>query len=107
MEPDLELLSPWITPSSANELASELEREVGPGHPLFRKEAKALALATDRDDVLFEIFDGSQRKYAVVHLTWSGKMERSARWPDTQFFDSLAQWLQWMKADHEGYPHGE
>ena len=61
----------------------------------------------DRDDVLFEISGGSARQYAVVHLTWSGKPEASGTCPFTRFFDSLDQWLEWMKADHEDYTYGE
>jgi len=84
-----------------------LQREVGPDHPLFGKPAKALARREDRDDVLFEISDGTERKYAVVHLTWSRRMEPSGEWPGTQFFDSLARWLEWMKADHDDCTYGE
>jgi hypothetical protein len=107
VESELHLLSPWRTPIPNSELALELKREVGPGHPLFSKSVKALALAIDRDDVLFEISEGTTRRYAVVHLTWSGHMEQSAKWPSTQLFDSMAQWLEWMKADHQDYTCGE
>jgi hypothetical protein len=103
----LELLSPWTTPFSPDALARELEREVGPDHALFSRTARALAVARDRDDVLFEIADGATRRYVVVHLTWRAQVESSANVPRTQFFDSLAQWLEWMKADHDDYTHGE
>jgi hypothetical protein len=34
-------------------------------------------------------------------------MEQSAKWPSTQLFDTMAQWLEWMKADHQDYTCGE
>ena len=86
---------------------AELQRELCPDHLLFGKHAKALAAAEDRDDVLFEISEGAERSYAVVHLTWSGRMEASANWPRTRFFDSLDRWLEWIKADHDEYATGE
>jgi hypothetical protein len=107
VEPELEFLSPWTPPHSPEALVMELQREVGPDHPLFAKATRALAVARDRDDVLFEIADGDPHRYAVVHLTWSGKREISRMFPSTDFFGSLEQWLEWMKADHEDYTHGE
>jgi hypothetical protein len=84
-----------------------LRREVGPDHALFGKPAKALAVSEDRDDVLFEIAEGGITRYAVVHLTWIRKTESSGKWPRTEFFDSLDDWLAWMKADHKDYTWGE
>ena len=108
MEAELHLLSPWQIPHSPEGLVRELQREVlGPDHPLFSKSVKALAVAKDRDDVLFEIDDGLSRQYAVVHLSWNGPFEPSSWLPRTKFFDSLEQWLEFMKADHEDYTYGE
>jgi hypothetical protein len=77
-------------------------------HPrLFRKATKALAVAMDRDDVLFAMAEGGTTRYAVVHLTWRRKTEPSGKWPSTEVFDSLDHWLAWMKADHEDYTWGE
>ena len=70
MEEDLKLLRPWKTPHpDASELVLELEREAGPAHPLYSKKVRPLAVATDRDDVLFEICEGTRPRYAVVHLS--------------------------------------
>jgi hypothetical protein len=107
VEPELRLLSPWGAPNSPDSLALELQRELGPQHPLFSKAVRALARATDRDDVLFEISDGTTTKYAVVHLTWTGKVESSSTFPSTEFFASLDDWLDWMKANHEDFTFGE
>ena len=82
-------------------VAAELVREAGAGHPLFGKSANALARAENRDDVLFEFEDAGRIRYAVVHLTWSHRREHAAEWPSTQMFDSLAHWIELMKADHE------
>lgn len=102
-----ELLSPWLSPYDPGGLVRELRREAGPDHPLYSKPAKALAVAKDRDDVLFEIGEGTSLRYAVVHLTWSRKEEKSANCPFAQFFDSLSLWIEWMKADHGDYTYGE
>lgn len=107
MEFRFTLLSPWIPPAHPEGLVLELEREVGPDHPLFGKAARALAVARDRDDVLFEIADGRTWSYAVVHLTWSGRRETSGMFPSTEFFDSLDRWLEWMRADHQDYTFGD
>ena len=107
MKLELALLSPWTKPYSPDGLVLELSREVGPNHPLFGKTARALAVARDRDDVLFEISDLTASRYAVVHLIWSGKEERSGKFPWAEFFDSLDHWLDWMRADHEDYTHGD
>ena len=106
VEPEFELLSPWTNPHSPEGLVVELQREVGPDHPLFAKSTRAVAVARDRDDVLFEITDGHLRRFAVVHLTWSGRQEPLGIFPSTEFFGSLDEWLQWMRADHEAYTHG-
>jgi hypothetical protein len=107
VEGELHLLSPWRAPHSPEGLVRELKREVGSKHPLYAKSAKALAVAKDRDDVLFEITDSVSRRYAVVHLGWTGRFENSGVWPRTELFDSLEQWLDWMKADHEDYTYGD
>jgi hypothetical protein len=46
-----------MKPYSPDGLVRELEREAGPEHPLFGKTTRALAVARDRDDVLFEVSD--------------------------------------------------
>jgi hypothetical protein len=102
-----ELPLPWVEPGTPDGCVTELVREVGPGHPLFSKPAKALAVARDCDDVLFEFEDAGRLRCAVVHLTWSGRREHSAEWPGTQMFDSLVLWIEWMKAQHEEYTSEE
>lgn len=91
-------LSPW-RPTDAD-LAVELAREVGPGHPLLGRQAVAVGRRVDNDDVLFWLPAGPAA-LAVVHLTWSGKRERSPQWPATQLYASVSEWVeQGMRADH-------
>jgi len=66
--------APWqpiIGPAS--HLVVELEKELNPQHPLFKKKLIAIALGWNGEDVLFK-FD-NEEKYATVHLTWSGEAE--------------------------------
>lgn len=102
MDDKLRLLSPWVSPHSPEALALELRREIASQHILHGKSVRALAVAGDRDDVLFAVEDAGSASYAVVHLTWSRKPEPNP-WPQTTIFDSLEQWIQWMKADHDDY----
>ena len=104
MEPELILLSQWIEPYSPDGVALELKRELAPDHPVYGKSVRALAVARDRDDVLFRIGATSPFQYAVIHLTWSHKTE-PAPWPNTKVFDSLERWIEWMKADHDDYTY--
>ena len=106
MEPEFILLSPWQEPHSAPGLLHELQRELPPGHELYGKPVTALAVARDRDDILFAVAESGVTKYAVVHLTWSRKEERLPC-PHTRLFDSLSEWIDYMKADHEDYTFGD
>lgn len=102
MASQLYLQAPWEKVEQQEAFVSELDHEVGPGHPLFKSVRKALAKATDRDDVLFEIDDGKTTRYAVVHLTWSGNTETSPNWPRTRIFDSIPDFVEWMNEDRTG-----
>jgi len=51
--------------------------------------------------VLFWLPDGPA-PLAVVHLTWTGRRERSPEWPFTVLYDSVDDWrARCMRADHE------
>jgi hypothetical protein len=93
---------PWhpVGPE-AQDLVAELQREIGPRHPLAGVQVVPLARRYDQDDVLLELPDG-QARYALVHLTWSGRRERDPRWPHTQFFADWDDWIaRGMKADDD------
>ena len=106
MKAELKLLSPWVEPHSPAGLALELQREVSAGHILYGKAVKALAVARDRDDVLFAIDQAGSLHYAVVHLTNSRKQEPPPC-PNTRIFESLEDWIEWMRADHDDYSYGD
>ncbi len=95
----MEFLDPWYQVSDPA-LVAELKRELPPGHALYGKEVRVLARRMDRDDVLYEICDGSQR-LAKVHLTFA--KERDPIWPLTEFFSSQAEWIASMHVDSADY----
>jgi len=74
-------------------LEKEFVREMGPGHPLYNSKAISVGRRVDCDDVLFFIPDNAQ-PLAVVHLTWTGRPERSPEWPWATFFSSLDEWVE-------------
>lgn len=77
-----EFSDPWH-PCDDQSLVDELYREVGTEHQLHRIGAKVVARRQDQDDVLFELSDG---RFAIVHLTWS--TECNPAWPSTNIYDS-------------------
>lgn len=80
---------------------SQLQREVGPQHVLFGKDAILIARRFDCDDALFQISDG---RVADVHLTWSKGAEPDPLWPNTQVFEGLDGWSSAvMKAAHDDW----
>jgi hypothetical protein len=94
-------LTPW-QPVSTLGLVAELQKEVAPDHPLYQFEAVAIGQRCDCDDVLFFLPHRTPR-FAVVHLTWSGKAERTG-WPTTTFYESFDDWVvRCMQADHRAY----
>ena len=95
----MDLLEPWYQVSDPA-LVAELTRELPPGHALFGKDVRVIARRRDRDDVLFEICDGTQR-LAKVHLTYTKESDPS--WPSTQLFSSQAEWIASMRMDNANY----
>ena len=101
-----ELLIPWghCPQDIAAAAEAELLREVPPGHPLRGVRVRALAQRRDCDDVLFEIAASPAGRFAVVHLTWSGREDQHASFPSTTFYDSLDTWRRdCMIPDHEDW----
>lgn len=64
----------------------ELNREITDGHRLFGLEVTPIAKNVQNDDILFQLSDG---RLAVVHLTWSGRKERDSNFPWSKVYDSL------------------
>ena len=88
-----QLRKPWAEVSASDKsLEAELHKEVGSKHQLYGKRVRALARRLDNDDVLFQVTGGAA-PYAVVHLSWSSKMEQSPAWPATTTYPTLDDWL--------------
>ncbi len=104
---NVEILIPWSSldrleeKGLAEHLSAELEREVSPGHVLYKMQARPVARRVDRDDILFEV-DDQKNCLAVVHLTWH--RESDSRWPTVKLFVSWDQWVrEEMMPAHEEY----
>ena len=77
-----------VIDTSKNYFAQELYKELGKEHILYDIQVKELARREECDDVLFLLLDGSER-YAVVHLTWSGKKEKNPLYPLTRLYNKF------------------
>ncbi len=97
----LKWLAPWI-PAVAG-LEKELTKEVGSGHVLYQLQCLSIGRRIDNDEVLFQIYNSSIN-YAVVHLTWLGKMEMDDSLPKVELFTTIEEWAELkMKTDHLAY----
>lgn len=95
---DRKFLEPWRPTDNPVFFETELKKETGFFHPLNRKNVRAIANRTDRDDALFEVLNGKS-KYAVVHLTW--RKASSGKWPTTKFYkDWQDVFVNCIVADH-------
>jgi len=95
-------IEPWnaieeYPPSVGIALEREAHIELAEDHPLHGFKLKAVARREDCDDVLFQIAESDT--VAVVHLTWSGKLERSP-WPRAKIYESMEAFsVQRMEVD--------
>lgn len=80
---DLNLVEPWQPADNPTFYENELKKEVTFFHPLRWKKVMAIGIRSHRDDVLFEVLNGSP-KYAVVHLTYA--KEHLCKFPTTHFY---------------------
>ncbi len=89
----MDYLEPWVRYDAPNNGAAEkeLQNELSKMHVLYELSCNALAHRIDRDDVLFQLNDETGR-VAVVHLTYSGKSEKSSEYPKTVVYTSLEEW---------------
>lgn len=100
-------LKPWhptgSDPGQIEAIERELRKEVASGHPLFGIQVDAIGWRSDRDDVLFQLRDGTER-VAVVHLTWARNGPENPPWPITVLYADFQTWLTvGMLADHVEY----
>ncbi len=67
-------------PDQSGPLYRELLAELGATHPLHGRPLRVIARSVSNDDIVIE----SERRIALVHLTWSGAPEPSP-WPYTEW----------------------
>jgi len=78
-------------------IQEELQREIGPLHPLWNTNPVVFAKRCDCDDVGVYLADG---RFAIVHLVWHGHIDQFPdRYPATRLFDSLAAFQQAVDSD--------
>jgi hypothetical protein len=78
-------------------LQRELEKEVGPKHPLWGRTPTVIGRRIDNDDVLVHLSDGS---LACVHLVWHGKIDiHPEKYPWTVIYSSVSEFLSEMQQD--------
>jgi hypothetical protein len=98
--------NPWVTISIEQKIAfeDELQKEIrkkgGLLSNLFKSDSShlltdfncsALCKNDSNDDVLFSIHDkkGSDKNFALVHLTWTERDENNQKWPTTILYDTF------------------
>ncbi|UOQ78732.1 hypothetical protein MUN84_09460 [Hymenobacter sp. 5516J-16] len=82
---------------------AELRRELVPCHSLHAVAAVAVGRSAASDDVLFRLLN-AEHEYALVHLTWAGRPERSEKWPYTELYKTWHDFLtQRMQQDQLEY----
>ena len=96
----LKILDPWtmMYGEYEQEFIEELQREIGPKHPFYRRDIFAIAVRRDPDAVIFQTVD--DEIYAVVHLTWSGRRETGVGRPMTELLENRQAVGQRIAADH-------
>lgn len=86
----------WSAVEDGAGLEQEMAKEVGQGHVLCGIPCRAIARANYNDDILVQLPDTGApdgSRYAVVHLTWSGKPEEPP-WPSTELFPAFQSWYE-------------
>jgi hypothetical protein len=82
-----EVLEPWYV--TDQNLIDELKKEVKRGHILYRLPVKTVARRMDNDDVLFEVLNRDDFKFARVHLTWQHSHD-----PQYPLTETYSDWQQ-------------
>lgn len=89
---NIDWLEPWDSLcTEGSSFEQELYKELGENHVLYSRKVTAIGRRYDRDDLLFEIND-IEFKFAVVHLTFSGKDE-SGTYPRIKLYKDLDDWI--------------
>ena len=100
----IDFVEPWVAVGSERvSFEEELRRELSPDNALSVFNVQAIGRRVDCDDVLFEVRDEkADFKLALVHLTWSGKVE-SSPWPITKLFADEEAFNNQMELDVHDY----
>ena len=88
----LEIRAPWTMPylETVGIFIDALHKQIGPKHPLHRREVFPVALRRDPDAVIFETED-EPRIYVLVYLSWSPCGIRGKRGNDPKT-EILSDW---------------
>lgn len=88
----IDFLEPWceFVPDQADAFLRELKCELAPDHPLYSVRLHPLGHSGASDDAIFEAEDD---RIFQVHLTLSGKTEKTPL-PRFQAYVNTAEWIQ-------------
>lgn len=94
----LHIQDPWTLVYSEyeGELVKVLRERIGPKHPLYNRDAYAVAVRRDPDAILYETVDDGT--YAIVYL--KGTRGRRRGMPKTELFADRRALAQRIAADH-------
>ncbi|MBD2724550.1 hypothetical protein [Hymenobacter armeniacus] len=100
----IDFIEPWVAVDSERaSFEEEFRCELSPDNVLSGYNVQVIGRRVDCDDVLFEVRDEKANfKLALVHLTWSGKVE-AKRWPMTKVFADEEAFIKQMTLDTQDY----
>jgi hypothetical protein len=102
---DIHFELPWVrvTPEEKARFEAELVAEKCLLHNLATVDCCPVARRLDSDHVLFAI-DPHLCECAVIHLTWSGRVEMDPRYPAFELYATFDDWIQErMVPDHNEF----
>lgn len=102
LRPQNEYIEPWISEYSSTYL-EELYKEISEDHLLYGIALNVVARRLDKDEVLFQ-FKENSNKYVQVHLTWKKDKEIDPKWPKSRVYNSFEDWAtEVMLIDNKEY----
>lgn len=87
----------WEDVSNPQHFELELQKEISQSHVLFGLQVIAVAKSINSDDVVFKILAENSFRYALVHLSFSGKHESTPNFPLTKVFNNMESLLSHLK----------
>lgn len=100
----IDFVEPWVAIGSERaSFEEELSRELSSDNTLVGFKVQVIGRRVDCDDILFEVYDEKASfKLALVHLTWSGKVEPSP-WPVIKLFADAEEFISQMRLEAQDY----